>query len=168
MVILQVFSDKPAQVTFEGTTTFEYDEWEGPLISFSGTDITITGASDHVLDGNGAKWWDGEGSNGGVTKPKFFYAHDLTDSTISGLNILNTPVQCFSVNGASNLNIEDVTIDNSAGDGDGKSSSQARSRVMLTLFSWWPQYRCFRCRRLYRRVYLGSQRQESGRLSRHQ
>jgi galacturan 1,4-alpha-galacturonidase len=60
------------KVSFEGTTTFEYDEWDGPLISFSGKSITITGASGHVIDGNGAKWWDGEGSNGGKTKPKFF------------------------------------------------------------------------------------------------
>lgn len=103
-------------VQFQGTTTFEYDEWEGPLIRFSGTSITITGASGHVIDGNGAKWWDGEGSNGGTTKPKFFYAHDMTDSTIQGLNIKNTPVQCFSVNGAENVYIKDVTIDNSAGD----------------------------------------------------
>lgn len=103
-------------VTFEGTTTFEYEEWEGPLISFSGTGLTVTGASGHVIDGNGAKWWDGEGSNGGVTKPKFFYAHKMIDSTISNLNIQNYPVQCFSVNGAENLYITDVTIDNSAGD----------------------------------------------------
>lgn len=103
-------------MTFEGTTTFEYSEWEGPLISFDGTDIEIIGASGHVIDGNGAAWWDGKGSNGGVTKPKFFYAHKLIDSTISGLNIRNYPVQCFSVNGASNLYIKDVTIDNSAGD----------------------------------------------------
>ncbi len=56
-----------------------------------------------------------EGSNGGVTKPKFFYAHDLTGtSTISGLSIVNYPVQCFSINGADGLTISDVTIDNSA------------------------------------------------------
>jgi hypothetical protein len=58
------------QVTFQGTTTFAYKEWEGPLISVSGTKITVNGASGHVIDGNGAKWWDGEGSNGGKTKPK--------------------------------------------------------------------------------------------------
>jgi polygalacturonase len=71
------------------------------------------------LNGNGAKWWDGEGTNGGKTKPKFFYAHSLTGtSSITGLNILNTPVQCFSVNSATGLTISDVTIDNSAGDTD--------------------------------------------------
>jgi polygalacturonase len=57
-------------VTFEGTTTFAFEEWEGPLMSFSGTNILIQGADDHVIDGNGAAWWDGEGSNGGTTKPK--------------------------------------------------------------------------------------------------
>ena len=60
----------PSQVIFEGTTSFGYEEWEGPLISVSGTEITVKGASGHVIDGNGAKWWDGEGSNGGKTKPK--------------------------------------------------------------------------------------------------
>lgn len=46
-------------------------------------------------------------------------AHDLTDSTISGLNIKNTPVQGISVDGAENLKIEDVTIDDSDGDTKG-------------------------------------------------
>ncbi|KAK4540385.1 Polygalacturonase 1 [Oleoguttula mirabilis] len=103
-------------VTFEGTTTFGYSEWDGPLISFSGTDITIQGADGHLINMGGEQWWDGEGSNGGVTKPKGFYAHDLTDSTITGLNIKNTPIQCFSINGASNLKVIDVTIDDSDGD----------------------------------------------------
>lgn len=105
-------------VTFEGTTTFEYEEWDGPLISVSGTDITVTGASGHTIDGNGAKWWDGEGSNGGKTKPKFFYAHSLKQSTISGLNVINTPVQGFSINSATDLTLTDITIDNSDGDTD--------------------------------------------------
>ncbi|KAI7524501.1 Endopolygalacturonase, partial [Hortaea werneckii] len=103
-------------VTFEGTTTFGYKEWKGPLISFSGTDITIQGADGHLIDMGGNQWWDGEGSNGGVTKPKGFYAHSLTDSLITGLNIKNTPIQCFSINGAENLNVVDITIDNSEGD----------------------------------------------------
>lgn len=103
-------------VTFEGNTTFGYSEWEGPLISFSGNNITITGASGHVIDGNGKAWWDGQGSNGGKTKPKFFAAHKLIDSTISSLHIQNYPVQCFSINQAQNLYVKDITIDNSAGD----------------------------------------------------
>ncbi|KAI9833590.1 MAG: hypothetical protein M1819_003543 [Sarea resinae] len=112
-------------VTFEGTTTFGYKEWDGPLISFSGTDITINGASGNLLNGEGSKWWDGEGSNGGKTKPKFFYAHDLKSSSISNLNIENTPVQCFSINGATDLTLSGISIDNSAGDDAGAHNTDA-------------------------------------------
>ncbi|KAF2798773.1 glycoside hydrolase family 28 protein [Melanomma pulvis-pyrius CBS 109.77] len=103
-------------VIFSGTTSFGYKEWEGPLISVSGTKITVKGASGHVIDANGAKWWDGKGSNGGKTKPKFFYAHSMKQSTISNLNVKNTPVQGFSINTATDLTLDHITIDNSAGD----------------------------------------------------
>ena len=59
------------QVIFSGKTTFGYKEWEGPLISVSGKNLLVTGASGHVIDGNGAAWWDGLGGNGGKTKPKY-------------------------------------------------------------------------------------------------
>lgn len=42
-------------VTFTGTTTFAYLEWVGPLVSVSGTDITVTGSG--TLDGKGASYW---------------------------------------------------------------------------------------------------------------
>lgn len=152
-------------VIFEGTTTFGYKEWEGPLISVSGTDITVTGtvdllsdevvldidvlrscvelevasqlqgtvvvdvqrdyadlvynstgASSSVLDGGGAQYWDGQGSNGGKTKPKFFYAHSLTNSVIQNVKIINSPVQVYSVDGASGLLMNNLVIDDSAGD----------------------------------------------------
>jgi polygalacturonase len=77
----------------------------------------VTGASGSVLDGNGQLWWDGKGSNGGKTKPKFFYAHDLTGtSSISNIYIKNSPVQVFSVDGASGLTMSGITIDDSVGD----------------------------------------------------
>lgn len=79
----------------------------------------MEGASGAYLNPDGARWWDGEGSNGGKTKPKFFYAHDLTDSTITNLHIQNTPVQAVSINGCDGLTITDMTIDNSAGDTEG-------------------------------------------------
>lgn len=104
------------KVIFQGTTSFGYKEWEGPLISVSGTDITVTGASGHVIDGNGSKWWDGKGSNGGKTKPNFFYAHSMKQSTIKGLNVKNSPVQFMSINSATDLSVIGVTYDNSAGD----------------------------------------------------
>lgn len=115
------FAPRP-QVIFEGKTSFEYAEWDGPLLQIEGDSITIEGASGAYLDGNGADYWDGEGGSGGVTKPKFFYAHSLTDSTITNLYIQNTPVQAVSINGASGLTITDMTINNEAGNSLGKNT----------------------------------------------
>lgn len=44
-----------------------YDDDFDPIV-VSGHDITITGAEGHVIEGNGAAYWDGEGSNGGQDK----------------------------------------------------------------------------------------------------
>lgn len=113
---------KGTHVIFEGTTTFGYEEWSGPLISVSGTDITVTGASGSLIDGDGARWWDGEGSNGGKTKPKFFYAHSLTSSSITGLNFKDSPVQLMSINSATDLTVTDVSLDNSNGVDEGHNT----------------------------------------------
>jgi galacturan 1,4-alpha-galacturonidase len=40
----------------------------------------------------------------------------MTSSSITGLNVKNTPVQGFSINGAENLTLDKITIDNTAGD----------------------------------------------------
>ncbi|KAL4958919.1 glycoside hydrolase family 28 protein [Aspergillus stella-maris] len=106
-------------VVFEGETTWGYEEWEGPLLQIKGNSITVKGASGAKLNPDGARWWDSEGSNGGKTKPKFFYAHSLTDSTITDLYIENTPVQAVSINGCDGLTITDMTIDSSDGDDNG-------------------------------------------------
>lgn len=68
-------------VTFEGTTTFGYKEWEGPLISVSGTNIKVVGAAGHTIDAAGQKWWDGKGSNGGKTKPNV--SDEFTETTLN-------------------------------------------------------------------------------------
>lgn len=111
------------KVIFEGETTWGYEEWDGPLLQISGTGIAISGASGAYLNGDGSRWWDGEGGNGGVTKPKFFYAHDLTDSTITNLYIENTPVQAVSIDNADGLTITDMTINNEAGDSEGAANT---------------------------------------------
>ncbi|KUI72794.1 hypothetical protein VM1G_08430 [Cytospora mali] len=107
------------KVIFEGETTWGYKEWAGPLLQIKGTDITIEGASGHKLNANGDKWWDGKGSNGGKTKPKFFYAHSLKNSNINNLNIKNTPEQAVSINGCEDLTVTDMTINNLDGDSMG-------------------------------------------------
>lgn len=112
-------------VIFQGKTTFGYKEWEGPLISFTGSNLLIEGASGHSIDCQGQRWWDTKGSNGGKTKPKFFSAHSLKNSNIKSLNVLNTPVQAFSINGVTNLGVYDVTMDNSLGDTKGGHNTDA-------------------------------------------
>jgi galacturan 1,4-alpha-galacturonidase len=123
--IMLVVHANPLQVTFSGTTTFGYKEWEGPLISVSGTNITVSGDSGHVINGGGPSWWDSKGGNGGKTKPKFFFAHSLQSSIIKNLNVKNTPVQGFSINSATDLTLDSITIDNSAGDSGGGHNTDA-------------------------------------------
>ncbi|KAH9209425.1 endopolygalacturonase 5 [Leptodontidium sp. 2 PMI_412] len=105
-------------VVFQGTTTFGYEEWTGPLISISGTSITVVQTSGAVLNGGGAQWWDGQGDNGKV-KPKFFSAHNMVSSNINGLQILSPPHQVFSIDSVNGLTLSGITIDGRAGDTQG-------------------------------------------------
>ena len=78
--------------------------------------MNVIGASGYPLDSQGARWCDGKGSNGGKTKLKFFYAHDMISSTITRISILNSPVYVFSIDGSQDLALNGITIDDSAGD----------------------------------------------------
>jgi polygalacturonase len=91
----------------------------------SGSSITVSGAAGHVINGDGSRWWDGEGSNGGKTKPKFFKAGKLISSSISQLNVKDTPVQGFSVSGSTNVVLDHIAIDSSAGDTAGGHNTDA-------------------------------------------
>ncbi|CAG8423456.1 unnamed protein product [Penicillium salamii] len=107
-----------ATVTFAGTTTFgdTFDEDFDPIV-ISGHDITITGASGHVIEGNGEAYWDGEGSNGGQDKPDHFIVlKKLYNSQVTNLNIKNWPVHCFYISGVQHLTVSGLTLDNSDGD----------------------------------------------------
>lgn len=81
-----------------------------------------------------------------MTKPKFFYAHDLTSSSITNLHIQNTPIQAVSINGADGLTITDMTIDNSAGDSKGKNTDcfdiGSSSNVVITGANCYNQDDC--------------------------
>ncbi|KAH7702934.1 extracellular polygalacturonase [Aphelenchoides avenae] len=104
-------------VTFQGRTTFGYAEWEGPLVSISGSHITVEGASGSVLDAQGARWWDGQGTNGGKKKPHpFFQAARLNSSTITGLTFKDAPVQVVSIYNCNDLTLNHIIIDNANGD----------------------------------------------------
>lgn len=107
-----------ASLTFAGTTSFgtTVDSDFDPIV-LTGTDITVTGAEGHVIEGNGAAYWDGEGSNGGGDKPDhFFVVKKVKNAVISNLNIKNWPTHCFYISGAAGLTMTGLTLDNTDGD----------------------------------------------------
>ncbi|KAJ8960363.1 hypothetical protein NQ317_000616, partial [Molorchus minor] len=71
----------------------------------------------HVIDGEGALYWDGLGG-AGTTKPKLLRVETTDGSTITNLNILNCPAWCVSIK-SSDLVIDGWTIDVSDGDTQG-------------------------------------------------
>ncbi|WWC68427.1 uncharacterized protein I206_102354 [Kwoniella pini CBS 10737] len=109
-------------VTVTGDVTFTGGkEWEGPMFIIDGSDITFNGGG-HTFDGQGATYWDGQGSNGGKTKPKMMKLK--MSGVFSDLIVLNAPVQAFSVGNKEALKITGVTVDDRAGDelgSDGKT-----------------------------------------------
>ncbi|KAF4473122.1 endo-polygalacturonase, partial [Fusarium agapanthi] len=107
-------------VTFQGTTTFATTaESDFNPIVIGGSGITITGASGHLIDGNGQAYWDGKGSNN-KDNPKpnhFIVVSKVTGvSKITNLKIQNWPVHCFDITGSSQLTISGLILDNRAGD----------------------------------------------------
>ncbi|KAM0328857.1 hypothetical protein ACHAQA_005273 [Verticillium albo-atrum] len=110
---------KGANLVFKGKTTFGYKEWEGPLIQISGENVLVEGTTGHIIDCDGARWWDGKGGNGGKTKPKLLSLKNLNNSVVKGINVKNQPVHGVSINTVKNLQIIDMTLDASAGDAKG-------------------------------------------------
>uniref|UniRef100_A0A0W0GC44 endo-polygalacturonase n=1 Tax=Moniliophthora roreri TaxID=221103 RepID=A0A0W0GC44_MONRR len=118
-------------VNMNGDVTFGVANWEGPLFTVSGNDITFNG-NGHKFDGNGPEYWDGLGGNGGVTKPapmmKSVVASselsqtpiDLYRIKISGVYqdviVVNSPARTYSVSNPGPLLMTSLTIDNSLGD----------------------------------------------------
>ncbi|KAG4028806.1 hypothetical protein MFRU_019g00940 [Monilinia fructicola] len=114
-------------VTFAGKTTFGFtndSSFEPILIGGSG--ITVTGEPDAIIDGNGQVYWDGLGSNGGVPKPNHFIAASkLTGgSIIKNLFIQNWPVHLFTIRDADGLILENLTLNNTAGDAPNAASGK--------------------------------------------
>lgn len=109
-----------APQTFGFTPNKDFD----PIV-ISGTNVTITGAPGHMIDGNGPAYWDGLGSNGGAPKPDhFIVVKKMYNSRITKLNIRNWPVHCFSIGTARNLTLSGLTLDNSAGDAPNAASGK--------------------------------------------
>ncbi|KAJ8970498.1 hypothetical protein NQ314_001197 [Rhamnusium bicolor] len=85
------------KVTFEDYITFDYRTWEGPLVKITGRAITVQGSAGHSLDGQGSKYWDSYGGNGGKTKPLFMRIEATGGSFFRNINLDNCPRNCVSV-----------------------------------------------------------------------
>lgn len=111
-------------VNLNGDVSFGNQTWAGPLFQISGSSITFNG-NGHTFNGNGPFYWDGQGGNGGVTKP-----HPMMKIKISGtftnIKVLNSPAHVYSVSNPAPLVMSKLTIDNSAGDAaNSKSGGKA-------------------------------------------
>ncbi|KAJ6600535.1 glycosyl hydrolases family 28-domain-containing protein [Mycena vulgaris] len=100
-------------ITFAGRTFWEFASGaSSDLLKIGGTNITIQGAACSVLDGNGAAWWDGIGSNGGVPKPDHMITGKLLgNSVIKNLYIQNAPTHVFSISSAFGMWMKGIVID---------------------------------------------------------
>ncbi|KAG2366110.1 glycoside hydrolase family 28 protein [Suillus spraguei] len=96
-----------------GEVQFGNASWGGPLFSVSGNDITFNG-NNQKWDGGGPFYWDGQGVNGGITKP-----HPMMGIYISGtLNdvyVVNSPAHAFAIANPGPLTVSGVTVDDSQG-----------------------------------------------------
>ncbi|ESZ96665.1 Polygalacturonase 6 [Sclerotinia borealis F-4128] len=114
-------------ITFVGKTTFGFtNDSSFDPIKLGGSGITITAKSGAVIDGNGQAYWDGLGSNGGVPKPNHFIAVSklIGGSVIENLYIQNWPVHLFSISGAAGLTIQNLVLNNTAGDAPNAASGK--------------------------------------------
>ncbi|KUJ06908.1 uncharacterized protein LY89DRAFT_692256 [Mollisia scopiformis] len=102
---------------FAGTMTVEYtpDADYTPIV-LKGTNAKVAGLAGAVIDGLGADYWDGEGSNGGTAKPDHFIKlSDMTSSSFSDIKIINWPTHLFEITGCTDMTMSQLILDNSAG-----------------------------------------------------
>lgn len=101
-----------ATIVLTGDITFDKTTASGPLFTID-TDNVVFNGGDYSIDGNGADYWDGEGTDGGVTKPHPFIKFKGY-GTFEYVTALNTPAQSFSVGTTDTSIIQYVTVDDSA------------------------------------------------------
>jgi len=101
-------------VALQGNVTFGAGVfWTGPLFQISGTNITFDGQG-NWFDGNGPFYWDGQGTNGGFTKPDKMVVVK-NSGVFMNLNILNAPSHVVSVGNKAPLLITNILINNTFG-----------------------------------------------------
>jgi galacturan 1,4-alpha-galacturonidase len=112
-------------VNLLGEVTFGVKHWAGPLMTIgtkSPNSIFTFNGNGNILNGQGQKYWDGQGANGGVTKPNPMLRITKGGGLFHDVTILNSPTHALSVSGSAATTVTEVTIDNSAGDALGHNT----------------------------------------------
>ncbi|KAF8187456.1 endo-polygalacturonase PG1 [Pholiota molesta] len=110
-------------VTMAGDISFGNVSWAGPLFTVSGTGITFNG-NGHKFDGGGPFYWDGQGINGGTTKPDPMMKIKIS-GTFENVHVVNSPARVYSVSNPAALTMTGLVIDNSQGDAPNSKSGTA-------------------------------------------
>ncbi|CAK5266656.1 unnamed protein product [Mycena citricolor] len=115
---ITIAAAKGATVTMTGDVVFAKTSTAGPLFTLNTPAINFVGGN-HKIDGNGASYWDGQGTNGGSFKPHPFIKVKGY-GTFKQFTVLNSPAQAISVGTTGGATtISQVTVDNSLGDSKG-------------------------------------------------
>ncbi|CAE6432565.1 unnamed protein product [Rhizoctonia solani] len=101
-------------VNLKGDIKFGVANWKGPLFQITGKNVIFNG-NGHTFDGQGPSYWDGQGGNGGVTKPHPMMKIKMS-GTYTNVKVLNSPAHTYSISNPAKLVMSKLTIDNSAGD----------------------------------------------------
>ncbi|CAK5282083.1 unnamed protein product [Mycena citricolor] len=121
---ITIAAAKGATVTMAGDVVFAKTTTPGPLFTFNTPAINFNGGN-HKIDGNGASYWDGKGTNGGSFKPHPFIKVKGY-GTFQQFTVLNSPAQAISVGTTGGAAaISHVTVDNSLGDSKGGHNTDA-------------------------------------------
>ncbi|EMD36930.1 glycoside hydrolase family 28 protein [Gelatoporia subvermispora B] len=107
-------------VNMMGDVAFGNMTWEGPLFEISGDNVVFNG-NGHTFDGGGPFYWDGQGGNGGVTKPAPMMKIEIS-GTFTNVRVLNSPERVYSVSNPGPLTMSNLTVDNSAGNAPNSKS----------------------------------------------
>nr|ADU33342.1 endopolygalacturonase [Gastrophysa viridula] len=110
---LQLNLQKNSVLLIEGTITFAVAHWDGPLMSINGKNLQVLGGTNHLIHGQGEKYWDGRGG-GGVQKPQRVMSINVQGGSFKNINIKNCPMFCVSIIG-SDLTFSGFNIDNNDG-----------------------------------------------------
>nr|ADU33258.1 endopolygalacturonase [Sitophilus oryzae] len=99
-------------LTFQGNVTFEFKNWEGPLIRITGNNLTVSGTHGHIINGHGELYWDGLGSWGSI-KPRLLFVQ-ANNSLFEHLHFRHTPVHAIRITNSTNVTFSHIFIDNAA------------------------------------------------------